>query len=131
MIIDNIKYKVLSSEIKFVNATNNKTKGYSVLISLDIELNKIKGYVSFYVDFFKNKDYKTIENKIYNELPTNMDSKITMIEIFDTKKYIDFIDSIVKLKFGNIKSNQIEMDLNIDDTTVKLNYHGNLDIINI
>ena len=131
MIIDNIKYKVLSSEIKFVNATNNKTKGYSVLISLDIELNKIKGYVSFYVDFFKNKDYKTIENKIYNELPTNMDSKITMIEIFDTKKYIDFIDSIVKLKFGNIKNNQIEMDLNIDDTSVKLNYHGNLDIINI
>ena len=131
MIIDNIKYKVLSSEIKFVNATNNKTKGYSVLISLDIELNKIKGYVSFYVDFFKNKDYKTIENKIYNELPTNMDSKITMIEIFDTKKYIDFIDSIVKLKFGNIKNNQIEMDLNIDDTSVKLNYHGNLNIINI
>ena len=131
MIIDNIEYKVLSSEIKFVNATNNKEKGYSVLVSLDIELNKIKGYVSFYVDFFKNKDYKTIENKIYNELPTNMDSKITMIEIFDTKKYIDFIDSIVKLKFGNIKNNQIEMDLNIDDTIVKLNYHGNLNIINI
>ncbi len=131
MIIDNIEYKVLSSEIKFVNATNNKEKGYSALVSLDIELNKIKGYVSFYVDFFKNKDYKTIENKIYNELPTNMDSKITMIEIFDTKKYIDFIDSIVKLKFGNIKNNQIEMDLNIDDTTVKLNYHGNLNIINI
>lgn len=128
LIIDNIKYKVLSSEIKFVNATNNKAKGYSVLVSLDIELNKVKGYVSFYVDFFKNKDYKTIENKIYNELPTNMDSKITMIEIFDTKKYIDFIDSIVKLKFGNIKNNQIEMDLNIDDTTVKLNYHGNLNI---
>ena len=89
--------------------------------------------LQFYYEYFTVliQIHKSIENKIYNELPTNMNSKITMIEIFDTKKYIDFIDSIVKLKFGNIKSNQIEMDLNIDDTTVKLNYHGNLDIINI
>lgn len=50
--INNNEYKILSSEIKYVNATYNTKKGYSILVSLDIELNDVKGYVSFYVDFF-------------------------------------------------------------------------------
>ena len=55
--------------------------------------NNIKGYISFDVDFFNNKDFKNIENKTYIELPTNMHSKIDMIEISDTENFIDFIDS--------------------------------------
>lgn len=126
--INNNEYKVLSSEIKYVNSTYNMRKGYSILVSLNIELNNVKGYISFYVDFFEVKDFKNIENKKYVELPTELDSKITMIEIFDTINFIDFIDSEVNLNFGNINNNQIEMNFGINDDLIKLEYNGLLNI---
>ncbi len=126
--INNNKYKVLTSEIKYINAIHNERKGYSILVSLDIELNNVKGYISFYVDFFKDKDFKNIKNRKYIELPTELNSKITMIEIFDTANFIDFIDSEVNLEFGNIYNNQIEMKLNINDELIKLEYKGLLSI---
>lgn len=126
--INNKEYDVLSSDIKYVNATYNSRKGYSILVTLDIELNNEKGYISFYVDFFDIKDYKIIENKKYIELPTELNSKITMIEIFDTKNFIDFIDSEVNLEFGNINNNQIQMTLNINDELINLQYNGILNI---
>ncbi len=126
--INNSEYKVLTSEIKYVNATHNARKGYSILVSLDIELNNVKGYISFYVDFFEDKHFKNIKNRKYIELPTELNSKITMIEIFDTANFIDFIDSEVNLEFGNIYNNQIEMKLNINDELIKLEYKGLLNI---
>ena len=126
--INNSEYKVLASEIKCVNATHNARKGYSILVSLDIELNNAKGYVSFYVDFFEDKDFKKIENRKYVELPTEIDSKITMIEIFDTTDFIDFIDSVVNLEFGDIDNNQIKMILSINDKLIKLEYQGLLSL---
>lgn len=126
--INNNEYKVLSSEIKYVQATYNNKKGYSILVSLDIELNNIKGYTSFYVDFFKTNDIKNIENKKYIELATESNSKITMIEILDTQNFIDFIDSEINLEFGNIINNQIKMNLIINDSLIKLEYNGFLDI---
>lgn len=126
--INNNEYKVLSSEIKYVNATHNTRKGYSILVSLDIQLNEIKGYISFYVDFFDDNDIKIIENRKYIELPTKLNSKISMIEIYDTNDFIDFIDSEVNLEFGNIDNDQIEMKLNIDDELIKLEYKGLLNI---
>lgn len=126
--INNNEYKVLSSEIKYAQATYNNKKGYSILVSLDIELNNIKGYISFYVDFFETNDIKNIENKKYIELATESNSKITMIEILDTKNFIDFIDSEINLEFGNIINNQIKMNLIIDDSLIKLEYNGFLDI---
>ena len=63
--INNKEYKVLTSEIKYVNATHNARKGYSILVSLDIELNNVKGYISFYVDFFEDKHFKNIKNRKY------------------------------------------------------------------
>ena len=126
--INNNEYKVLSSEVKYVDATYNKLKGYSILVSLDIELNNIKGYISFYVDFFEDKDFKNIENRKYVELPTELDSRITMIEIFDTTDFIDFIDSEVNLEFGDIDNDQIKMVLSINDKLVKLEYQGLLSV---
>jgi hypothetical protein len=126
--INNNEYKVLTSEIKYVNATHNAKKGYSILVSLDIELNNVKGYVSFYVDFFEDKDFKKIENRKYVELPTEIDSKITMIEIFDTTDFIDFVDSKVNLEFGDIDNNQIKMILSINDKLIKLEYEGLLSL---
>lgn len=126
--INNNEYKVLSSEIKYAQATYNNKKGYSILVSLDIEFNNIKGYISFYVDFFETNDIKNIENKKYIELATESNSKITMIEILDTQNFIDFIDSEINLEFGNIINNQIKMNLIIDDSLIKLEYNGFLDI---
>ena len=126
--INNEESKILLSEIRFVNAKHNKKKGYSILVTIDIEVNGVKGYISFYVDFFDNNDFKNIENKEYNELPTNLDSKITMIEIFDTKNFVDFIDSNVIVKFGSIFNNKIETNIKIDDKLIKLDYQGILDI---
>lgn len=126
--INNNEYKILSSEIKYAQATYNNKKGYSILVSLDIEFNNIKGYISFYVDFFETNDIKNIENKKYIELATESNSKITMIEILDTKNFIDFIDSEINLEFGNIINNQIKMNLIIDDSLIKLEYNGFLDI---
>lgn len=126
--INNTEYKILSSEIKYVSAIQNAAKGYSILVSIDIELNNIKGYISFYVDFFDTKDFKNIQNKKYVCLPNELNSKITMIEIFDTKDFIDFIDSEVNLEFGSIENNQIEMNLNINDELIKLFYKGKINI---
>ncbi len=78
------------------------------------------------MDFFNVNDFKNIENKEYNELPT--EPKITHIEMFDTKNFIDFIDSNVIVKFGNILDNQIGLDLKINDELIKLDYQGILDI---
>ena len=76
--INNNEYKVLTSDLKYVDATYNSKKGYSILVSLDIQLNEIKGYISFYVDFFDDNDIKIIENRKYIELPTELNSKISM-----------------------------------------------------
>ena len=126
--INNNEYKVLTSDLKYVDATYNSKKGYSILVSLDIQLNEIKGYISFYVDFFDDNDIKIIENRKYIELPTELNSKISMIEIYDTNNFIDFIDSEVNLEFGNIANDRIEMKLNIDDELIKLEYKGLLNI---
>ena len=126
--INNNEYKVLTSDLKYVDASYNSKKGYSILVSLDIQLNEIKGYISFYVDFFDDNDIKIIENRKYIELPTQLNSKISMIEIYDTNNFIDFIDSEVNLEFGNIDNDRIEMKLNIDDELIKLEYKGLLNI---
>ena len=51
-----------------------------------------------------------------------------MIEIFDTKDFIDFIDSDVNLEFGDIQNNKITMQLNINDKLIKLEYKGILNL---
>ena len=120
--INNEEYKVLSSEVRWVDATYNKRKGYSILVDIKLNHNGIKGYINFYVDFFDNRDDNYIINKKYNELPSELNSKIDSVEIFDTKTFIDFIDSNVTLEFGNIKDNKIYMKLDINDELIKIEY---------
>lgn len=120
--INNEEYKVLSSEVRWVDATYNKRKGYSILVDIKLNHNGIKGYINFYVDFFDNRDDNYIINKKYNELPSELNSKIYSVEIFDTKTFIDLIDSNVALEFGNIKDNKIYMKLDINDELIKIEY---------
>lgn len=120
--INNEEYNVLSSEVRWVDATYNKRKGYSILVDIKLNHNGINGYINFYVDFFDNRDDKYIINKKYNELPSELNSKIDSVEIFDTKTFIDLIDSNVALEFGNIKDNKIYMKLDINDELIKIEY---------
>lgn len=122
--INNEEYNVLSSEVRWVDATYNKRKGYSILVDIKLNHNGINGYINFYVDFFDNRDDNYIINKKYNELPSELNSKIYSVEIFDTKTFIDFIDSNVALEFGNIKDNKIYMKLDINDELIKIEYEG-------
>lgn len=122
--INNEEYNILSSEVRWVDATYNKRKGYSILVDIKLNHNGINGYINFYVDFFDNRDDNYIINKKYNELPSELNSKIYSVEIFDTKTFIDFIDSNVTLEFGNIKDNKIYMKLDINDELIKIEYEG-------
>lgn len=124
--INNNEYKILSNEIRYIDCTIGKIKGYSFVVEITFIYNNIKGYISFDVDFFDDRNFKDIENKTYIELPSKLDSKIDMIEIYDTEKFIDFIDSEVKVVFGNIINNEIETEIYIDDECIKLNYNGKL-----
>ena len=120
--INNEKYNILSSEVRWVDATYNKIKGYSILVDIKLNHNGINGYINFYVDFFDNRDDNYIINKKYVELPSELNSKIDSVEIFDTKTFIDFIDSNVTLEFGNIKDNKIYLKLDINDELIKIEY---------
>ena len=120
--INNEEYNILSSEVRWVDATYNKRKEYSILVDIKLNHNGINGYINFYVDFFDNRDDSYIINKKYVELPSELNSKIDSVEIFDTKTFIDFIDSNVTLEFGNIKDNKIYMKLDINDELIKIEY---------
>lgn len=120
--INNEEYNVSSSEVRWVDVTYNKRKGYSILVDIKLNHNGINGYINFYVDFFDNRDDNYIINKKYVELPSELNSKIDSVEIFDTKTFIDLIDSNVTLEFGNIKDNKIYMKLDINDELIKIEY---------
>lgn len=128
--INNHEYKLLTNEIRYVDSTVNKIKVHTLLVELTFIHNDIKGYISFYVDFFYDRNFKNIENKTYIELPTDLDVKIDMIEIYDTEKFIGFIDSEIHVFFGNVTNNEIEAQININDENIKLKYKGYLKNIN-
>lgn len=128
--INDQEYKVLTNEIRYVDSTIYKTKGYSILVEITFIHNDIEGYISFYVDFFDDRNFKNIENKTYIEIPTDLHAKIDMIEIYDTENFIDFIDGEVKIVFGNIINNEIKTEIYIDDEYIKLNYIGKLKLSN-
>lgn len=126
--INDKEYKILTSEIKCASSMVNNQKGFTILVNIDLEKDGIKGYISFYVDYFKEKTIKNIENKKYIDLPTELNSKISMIEIFDTKNFIDFIDSEITVEFGRVIGNKIETKIFINDELIKIEYQGLMDI---
>ena len=98
------------------------------MVNIDLENEGIKGYISFYVDYFKEKTIKNIENKKNIYLPTELNSKISMIEIFDTKNFIDFIDSEITVEFGRVIGDKIEAKIFINDELIKVEYQGLMNI---
>ena len=126
--INNTSYNVINSKVKYAQSTYNGYKGYAILVTMDIVKDEFKGYVSFYVDFFLNNDFKNIENKSYIENLNEFDSKVSMLEILAESDFTDYVHGKVFLNFGNIINKQINMDLRIDSKELKLDYHGLLDL---
>ena len=126
--INNASYNVINSKVKYAQSTYNGYKGYAILVTMDIVKDEFKGYVSFYVDFFLNDDFKNIENKSYIENLNEFDSKVSMLEILAESDFTDYVHGKVFLNFGNIINKQINMDLRIDSKELKLDYHGLLDL---
>lgn len=126
--INDKEYKILTSEIRYASSMVNNQKGFTILVNIDLENEGIKGYISFYVDYFKEKTIKNIENKKNIYLPTELNSKISMIEIFDTKNFIDFIDSEITVEFGRVIGDKIEAKIFINDELIKVEYQGLMNI---
>ena len=53
---------------------HNKEKYFSILLHLNIGLNGNNGYIHFHIDRFKD-----IENTKYMDVPTKLDSKISLM----------------------------------------------------
>lgn len=119
--INNKEYKTLSETIKFTRSKINNKTGYSLLFEVDFK-DKENEYLTFYIDFLNDKDFKKIENKTYTK------EKIKMFELFTNKNFIDHVDGNILLKFGKINNNLIETTLKIDGKEVILEYNGMLSI---
>lgn len=117
--INNKDCEVLEETIKFTKSKINKKEGYSILLSVDFN----GGYLSFYIDFFDKKDFKKIENKIFTK------EQIKMFELYSDKKFIDYIDGVIFLKFDNINNNHIKASLEVNDLDMALEYNGSLLLI--
>lgn len=126
--INNEECKIISSDIKYINCTNHNIEEYSITVKIEMELNNVKGYISFDINYFNNKDFKNIENKKYIDNPSDMEPIINFVEIYDTKNFIDLIQSEVIVEFGNIINNSIEAKINIDDELIKVDYQGLLNL---
>lgn len=47
-----------------------------------------------------------------------------MFELYSNKKFIDYIDSDIFLKFDNINNNHIKASLEVNDLDMALEYNG-------
>ncbi|MBR3362759.1 MAG: hypothetical protein IKG40_02410 [Bacilli bacterium] len=128
--INNMEPEIISTKIKYETAKYNKKEGYAINVEIDFKENGINGYINFYVDFFDNDSFSNIENKQYKENPIDLNSKLDCFEIYDTKNFIDYIESDVICKFECIHDNKINMKLYINDNNVKIEFDGILDVIN-
>lgn len=128
--INNKEYTLMSAEIKLSNETYHKIKGYSPVVILKFIHNDIKGYADIYIrDIYNDKDFTVLINKIVKATPSDLNSEIDCVEIFDTDNFIDLIDSEVALEFKNIVNGNLETKLIIDDDLIKVEYEGGLKLI--
>jgi hypothetical protein len=125
--INDKEVEITKSTIKFVNAIYNKVKGYTPSIDISFINNDKTGYISFFLDFYLNNSFDNIINKTFKSNPMNFEP-ISVIEIFDTINFYDNIDSDVTVTLGEIKNNKIDFKLIIDDSLIKIEYDGALDI---
>ena len=125
--INDKQVEITKSTIKFANAIYNKVKGYTPSIDISFINNDKAGYISFFLDFYLNNSFDNIINKTFKSNPMNFEP-ISVIEIFDTINFYDNIDSDVTVTLGEIKNNKIDFKLIIDDSLIKIEYDGVLDI---
>lgn len=125
--INGKEMNVISASVKYANSTYNKVSGYSPLLLIQFLNNGVKGYISFYFGFYQTNSYDNLKEKKIISNPTYIDAIIDCVEIFDTEKFIDFIDSEIVFTLGEITENKMKAHLKIDDE-IKVEFNGLLDI---
>lgn len=115
---------VYTTEIKYSNSQYNSDFGYSPVITIEYEQENKRGYISFFLDFHEELNFNMLTNKEYIDNPSDINSKISMLEIYDTKDFIDYVDSSVLVSFKDIIDNNIETKINIDDGAIKVEFDG-------
>lgn len=127
--INNTEFEITSADIKFANSTyNQKIVGYEPLISIKFTKNNVNGFIEFFLGFTKENDFSNLSNKKIKSNPRNLDAVINCVEIFDTQKFMDFIDSDITVIFGDINDNKIKTKIIIDDDMIKVEFDGVLSI---
>lgn len=114
LMINNKDCEVTEETIKFTKSKINNKDGYSLLLSVDFN----DGYLTFYIDFFNKNDFRKIEYKIFTK------NQIKMFELYSDKKFIDYIDGDIFLRFENINNNHIKALLEVNDPNITLKYNG-------
>ena len=127
--INNNLCEIISEELIFTNAILNKVECYAPLINIKFRLNQKDGYITFYVGYMNNYDAKNLVNRSYKNNPYDMQGVINCLEIYDTKTFIDDVDSDVKVIFKDIVNNKIKTNFIIDDKLIVSEYDGLLNIV--
>ena len=125
--INHKRCEIRYSELRYVTSLFNSKRLYSFLVDVEFTLQNQKGYISFYIGDFEEKNIKNIEEK---EFFTNdyKNSKFQLLEIYDTKNFIDELSGTIDVKFGKVMDDIIEINIVVEDEQVHLKYDGILTI---
>ena len=115
------------SALHYVTSLINSKRLYSFLVDIEFTLQNQKGYISFYIGDFEEENIKNIEEK---EFFTNdyENSIFQLLEIYDTKNFIDDLSGSIDVKFGRVVDDTIEVNIVVKDERVHLKYNGILNI---
>ena len=125
--INHKRCEIRYSELRYVTSLFNSKCLYSFLVDVEFTLQNQKGYISFYIGDFEEENIKNIEEK---EFFTNdyKNSKFQLLEIYDTKNFIDELSGTIDVKFGKVMDDIIEINIVVEDEQVHLKYDGILTI---
>ena len=125
--INQKRCEIRYSTIHYVTSLFNSKCLYSFLVDVEFTLQNQKGYISFYIGNFEEENIKNIEEK---EFFTNdyKNSKFQLLEIYDTKNFIDELSGTIDVKFGKVMDDIIEINIVVEDEQVHLKYDGILTI---
>lgn len=120
--------KITKKEIIIKRAKENSKNGYSLAILVNFLIDNIEGY--FTIDFgFVEKDTDLLFNRKYIGNFFGSVGEDIVLEIFDTKQYLDSeIESPISI---DLKSNddKIVAKINVNDEYLKLTFDDELDFI--
>lgn len=131
--INNQKASISDAKFIFNSFTLNGVPcGYLGFIMITFELNGIKGYLNFDIGNIPDKDFGYYENKEFECIPFDDHTKISLIELFDTKVFYNHGEfyNAMNVKFGKIKNNKIEVKIRINEEFTDIYFNDYIELNN-